>query len=51
LRDLRGAVQLERVGVAAVGAQHDVRVEHGHQCVQVALAGGGEIRLLHVLSG
>jgi hypothetical protein len=30
-RDLRGAVELERIAVAAVGAEHDVRVKHRHQ--------------------
>jgi len=36
-------VQLERFAVTAVGAQHDVRVEHRDQCVEVTLPGGGEV--------
>ena len=36
-------MQLERVAVAAVGAQHDVGVEHRHQRLEVAVAGGGEV--------
>ena len=32
-----------RVAVAAVGAEHDVRVEHRHQSLEVAFAGGGEV--------
>ena len=44
-RDPRGAVQLERIAVAAVSAQHDVWVEHRHQRLEVALPGGGEVRV------
>ncbi len=36
-------MQLERVAVPAVGAQHDVRVEHRHQRLEVALPRGGEV--------
>ena len=43
LRDPCRAVQLDRFAVAAVGAEHDVRVEHGHEAVEIALAGGGEV--------
>jgi hypothetical protein len=44
-RDLFGAVQLEGVAVAAVGAQHDVGGEHCDQRFEVALPGGCEVRV------
>ncbi len=43
LRDPVGAAQLERVAVAAVGAEHDFGVEDGDQRLQVAFPRGGEV--------
>jgi hypothetical protein len=42
-RDSRGAVQLERLAVAAVGAEHHIWVEDRHQRLEVALPGGREV--------